>query len=254
MSDALWRRLGYDRAELSLVNSLRQWRALAHPDDQRGVQQALEQHVAGESASFEVEYRIRAQDGDWHTIVERGRVAERDIRGRPLIVLGIAADVTERKRADEALALNERRFRTMFDSAFQFQCMLDLDACCVEANRGVLEFAGVTMDEVRGRKLWDTPWWRVMNPNEQREQVERACADALQGRTVRYEVEWAGKGGAGCADRFLDQADPGRRGPGLPTARRGPRCHRSLAGGKLAMREMEALSSMGRLAAGWRTR
>jgi PAS domain S-box-containing protein len=246
VSDALWRRLGYGPAELSLVNSLRQWRALAHPDDERRVQQALERHVAGESASFEVEYRIKARDGDWHTIVERGRVAERDIRGRPLIVLGIAADVTERKRADEALAANERRFRAMFDSAFQFECMLGLEGECLEANRGMLEFAGATMQQVRGLKLWDTPWWRGTT-EEQRERLRRACADALQGRTVRYEIEWTGTAGPALIDFSIKPILDGEGRVAQLLAEGRDVTDRWRA--ENAMREMETLSSMGRLAA-----
>jgi PAS domain S-box-containing protein len=246
ISDALWRRLGYASAELALVNSLRQWRALIHPDDARRVQQALERHVAGESASFEVEYRIKAQDGDWHSIVERGRVAERDIRGRPLIVLGIAADVTERKRADEALAANERRFRAMFDSAFQYQCVLDLEGACLEANHAVLEFAGTTMGAVRGRKLWETPWWQGTT-DEQRERLRRACAEAVQGRTVRFEIEWAGAAAPALVDFSVKPILDGEGRVSQLLAEGRDVTDRLRA--ENAMREMESLSSMGRLAA-----
>jgi hypothetical protein len=55
-----------------------------------------------------VQYRLRADDGGWHTI-DRGRVIER-ADGRPLRMLGISADITERapmRRARKA----RRRFR-----------------------------------------------------------------------------------------------------------------------------------------------
>ena len=246
VSDALWRRLGYDAGDLPWANSLKQWRALVHPDDERRMQHALERHLAGESSTFEVEYRAKARDGDWHTIVERGRVAERDIRGRPLIVLGIAADVTERKRADEALAANERRFRAMFDSAFQFQCLLDLDGRCLEVNRAVLEFAGATTTEVRGRYLWEMPWWQGLN-QEQRERVRRACAEAVEGRTVRYELEWVGTAGPALVDFSIKPILDGEGRVGQLLAEGRDVTDRWRA--ENAMREMETLSTMGRLAA-----
>jgi PAS domain S-box-containing protein len=246
VSDALWQRLGYAPGELPGANSLKQWRALIHPEDERRTQQALERHLAGESSTFEVEYRARAKDGDWHTIVERGRVAERDIRGRPLIVLGIAADVTERKRADEALAANERRFRAMFDSALQFQCLLDLDCRCLEVNRAALEFAGATAADVRARYFWETPWWRDAS-EEQRERVRQACANALDGRTVRYEVEWMGTAGPALVDFSVKPILDGEGRVAQLLAEGRDVTDRWRA--ENAMREMETLSSMGRLAA-----
>ena len=246
VSDALWQRLGYEPGELPGANSLKQWRALVHPEDERRTQQALERHLTGESSTFEVEYRARAKDGDWHTIVERGRVAERDIRGRPLIVLGIAAVVTERKRADEALAANERRFRAMFDSALQFQCLLDLDCRCLEINRAALEFAGVTTGDVRARYFWETPWWGEAT-EEQRQRVREACANALDGHTVRYEVEWMGTAGPALVDFSVKPILDGEGRVAQLLAEGRDVTDRWRA--ENAMREMETLSSMGRLAA-----
>jgi PAS domain S-box-containing protein len=245
VSPALWRRLGYDDAGAGPELDLARWRSLIHPDDQRRVQQAIDRHLQGEAPSFDVEYRVRARDGSSHLIVERGRVAERGADGRPRVVLGVAADVTERRRADEALAASEQRLRAMFDSAFQFQTLLDVDGHCLEANRAALEFAGVTMESVRGRKLWDTPWWA--GSEEEQARLRRACAEATAGRTVRYEAEWSVNGGRAIVDFSIK-----------PILDRDARVIQLLAEGRdvtesrraeSAMRELETLSTMGRLAA-----
>jgi PAS domain S-box-containing protein len=245
VSRALWRRLGYDGSEASPDIGLAHWRSLIHQDDQRRVQQAIDRHLQGEAPSFDVEYRIRARDGDSHLIVERGRVTERDAAGRPLVMLGVAADVTERRRADEALAASEQRFRAMFDSAFQFQTLLDVDYHCLEVNRAALEFAGVTMEGVRGRKLWDTPWWA--GSEQQQERLRQACAEAAAGQTVRYEAEWSVNGGRAVVDFSIKPIVDGEgrvvqllaEGRDVTDSRRAEN----------AMRELETLSTMGRLAA-----
>ena len=251
VSRTLWRRLGYDGegapepdgrlGELSLAR----WRSLIHPDDQRRVQQAIDRHLQGEAPYFDVEYRVRARNGESHWIVERGRVADRAIDGRPLTVLGIAADVTERRRADEAVAASEHRLRAMFDSAFQFQTLLDVDCHCLEANRAALEFVGATMDSIRGRKLWDTPWWAGSAAEQDR--VRKACADAAAGQTVRYEAEWSVTGGRALVDFSIKPILDGEgRVVQLLAEGRDVTDRRRAEG---AMRELETLSTMGRLAA-----
>lgn len=74
----------------------------AHPDDRElfkaSVHDALE-HVDGE---YECEYRLLRPDGEIVWLNERGRV-ERDVEGRPVRLIGLSQDITERKRANEAL-------------------------------------------------------------------------------------------------------------------------------------------------------
>ncbi len=69
-------------------------------------------------------------------------------------MLGISADVTERKRTDEALEASERRFRACFDSAYQLQKLLDLDGRVLEANRTALDFSAYSMSSSRIVPLW----------------------------------------------------------------------------------------------------
>ena len=184
-SAAVWRRLGYDPVVVNAPGSRVSWESLIHPEDQPLFDARMKEHLAGASDAFEVEYRVHARDGDWHWIVDRGRVIERDERGHPIRIVGICADVTERKRSELALGASEHRFRTMFDSGFQLQHLLDVNCKLLEANRTSLEFAGVSLDEVRGKYFWETPWWTGQEASQGR--LRKACEDALAGKTVRYQ-------------------------------------------------------------------
>jgi PAS domain S-box-containing protein len=163
------------------------WMALIHPDDVARVADAIDRHVAGATDTLELEYRVHAGDGTWHTLMDRGRVVERDTSGRPLRVLGISADVTERLRAEAAIEESERRFRVMFETAYQVQLLLDLDGTILEANEAAGELAAVSPDALPGRAFALAPWWS--HDPEIAERVQERFVRARDGDTQRFEVE-----------------------------------------------------------------
>ena len=86
-----------------LEQHLSTWEDLVHPDDMPGVQEVLQEHLAGRSPIYTCEYRMRAHDGSWVWILDRGKVLERDADGRPLRASGTHLDITEQKRGEAAL-------------------------------------------------------------------------------------------------------------------------------------------------------
>jgi PAS domain S-box-containing protein len=95
-------------------SSYQVWRDCVHPEDIERVEQA----VAGALAThtdFETEYRVIYPDGSVHWIVGRGRGIYNEV-GQPVRMLGVILDISEqrnaalreRKRAEEALILEER--------------------------------------------------------------------------------------------------------------------------------------------------
>jgi PAS domain S-box-containing protein len=71
-----------------------------HPDDRANVQQAIARSL--EQGEHHIEYRIVLPDGATRWVEGRGQVL-RDASGAPIRVVGVCMDVTERKRAEEAL-------------------------------------------------------------------------------------------------------------------------------------------------------
>jgi PAS domain S-box-containing protein len=100
-SETLWRHLGYD--PVRVAPEMDSWQALIHPEDERRVRDALADHLVGKSETFEAQYRVRDHGGEWHWVIDRGRVVERSGTGAPRRMLGISADVTVRKRAEDEL-------------------------------------------------------------------------------------------------------------------------------------------------------
>jgi PAS domain S-box-containing protein len=70
-----------------------------HPDDRVEPDAAFQAIVEGRTERYDVEYRVRQADGEWHWLHVRGRCL-RDPAGKPYRFVGSASDITERKRAE----------------------------------------------------------------------------------------------------------------------------------------------------------
>ena len=77
------------------------WQACLHPDDRPRIEQLLaERAVSG--APVELEFRILLPDGNVRWLASKGSVY-RDAQQRPVRLLGIHLDITERKLAEQQL-------------------------------------------------------------------------------------------------------------------------------------------------------
>ncbi len=92
--------LGY--APEDTPDAIGEWIGRVHPDDRAALRAGLDAHVAGETAHFESEHRLRAPDGAYRWMLARG-LAVRDASGRATRVAGSLSDVTARKRIEARL-------------------------------------------------------------------------------------------------------------------------------------------------------
>jgi two-component system cell cycle sensor histidine kinase/response regulator CckA len=79
--------------------------ALTHPDDLDRVEQSKRNLMR--DGHGRVEYRLRAHDGSWRWIFDRGKVVARDAENHPIRVTGAATDITLRKRIEAALVRSQ---------------------------------------------------------------------------------------------------------------------------------------------------
>lgn len=102
---------------------------------------------------------------------------------------GIAAlveDDTERKAAQDALRDNARQMQRILDGNIGFVGILDVDGTVLEANAPALNAAGLTREEVIGRKFWDAYWWSHDPAVAQR--LKEDIAAAANGRIVHHDA------------------------------------------------------------------
>ncbi len=100
-----WKRIcGFDDDELP--NEFSTWTALVHPDDIDRTLAQVQAAIDGKLAVYEPEFRMRHKDGSYRWVVARGMVLRNDA-GVPVRMAGSHSDISDRRRAHEAI---ERAF------------------------------------------------------------------------------------------------------------------------------------------------
>jgi PAS domain S-box-containing protein len=117
------------------------------------------------------------KNGGIRWFLARGTVF-RDVDGRPYRLVGTDTDITDRKRADEALRSAEAKFRAVFEANFVPLCFWHEDGRILEANDAYLRLTGFTRAELEaGQARWDT-----LTLPEEFHLTQRAAAELAAGK------------------------------------------------------------------------
>ncbi|HTX36477.1 MAG TPA: PAS domain S-box protein [Bryobacteraceae bacterium] len=187
---AFCRMLGYSEDEMLS----RAWRDLIHPDDVEAGLRMMEQLWMDPDCFLEAERRYLHRNGQ--VVWTRVKVSSLREGGQslysPVYFVVRVEDITERKRAQEALRESEERFRIMADSCPTLMWVTDAAGGEQFINRAYREFCGTTCAQVR-----DGQWQALVHPEDVMEYAqafERAVRErkGFQGeaRVRRADGEW----------------------------------------------------------------
>jgi PAS domain S-box-containing protein len=144
--------LGFTPAEYSANPQL--WLEQLHPDDRARV---LAEHERSQARGepFHAEYRMRARDGHSVWLRDEARVL-RDAADSSSHLEGVMVDITDRKRAEQALRESEERYRTVLEQSLEAIYLYDAESRhLLEANPAFLKLLGYTAEEVSSLTLYD---------------------------------------------------------------------------------------------------
>ena len=79
------------------------WEARIHPDDVYHMLLALQPYLDDTSTNYQSEYRFRTGGGEYVWVLDRGKVVARGAYGDALRMTGMIADITERRRSEDAM-------------------------------------------------------------------------------------------------------------------------------------------------------
>ena len=151
--------LGYEADEIE--PHVDTFTELIHPDDRDRVWHAVESHL-DEHTPYNLEIRMRRKSGDYIWVQTKGQ-ASWDENGKPIRMAGAISDINDRKRAEEALRENDRKYQEMFNHAQVGLARTRIsDGKVLEANDRLAEIYGYKsreelLAEVKPDEHWTDP-------------------------------------------------------------------------------------------------
>jgi PAS domain S-box-containing protein len=192
VSDNVVDHLGYEPHEFIDVPDF--WASHVHPDDLPRVIGELPRLFR--QGSHVNEYRFLHKDGTYRWMHDRLTLVH-DATRNPVEIVGSWIDITDRKRAEEALRASEERFGKAFRSSPHPIIVTELETGrCIEVNDASLQLFGFHREEVIGQStialgLWQTPADRERLMNRLREEGSLRNLDLMfytKDRTARRFV------------------------------------------------------------------
>ncbi len=139
-----------------------QFQIIIHPEDSP----RLDEHyrIISESKDhgvFEIEYRVKDANDNWHWIHSRSVPFTRDENGNVTQILGITSDVTQARNAEEELRQSQSMLSQVLDSVPQSIAWKDRDGVYMGCNWLFSRQVGLANPElIAGKTDLDLPWPR----------------------------------------------------------------------------------------------
>lgn len=187
LSPAARRNLGVpENAEIILADLPR----FVHPDD-RAMTESVVFGALNNLTDYEVEYRLADTSQGERWVHGRGEVL-RDETGRPVRMIGLNFDVTNRRRAEAEVRESEARFRALADSAPAPMWVTQPSGMREFVNNAYVAFTGLTYEEALTLD-WRTRIFPEDLPRILKEQIAGEASRkpfSLEARYRRADGEW----------------------------------------------------------------
>jgi PAS domain S-box-containing protein len=125
---------------------------LIAPESTDLIKKNLNKHLEGEEIQ-PYEYTLISKAGERIEAINASKLIQYE--GQKAI-LGVVTDITERKRAEEALRQSEERLKVLFESAPDAIFLNDVKGNFVDGNKAAEEMVGYAKEELIGKNLSET--------------------------------------------------------------------------------------------------
>ncbi|HWR25793.1 MAG TPA: PAS domain S-box protein, partial [Methanosarcina sp.] len=166
--------------------------SIVEPDDIKGeIKRYTEKIKQGKKIQHYETSRLKKDGTIIHVSVTLSPVF--GASGKPVAISAIVRDVTESKKAEEALRESEARLRRFYESGMFGVFYFNLDGSITDANDKFLEIVGYTREDLQAGQVN----WNTMTPPECRPLNEHCIAE-LKAKSVNapYEQEYIRKDGS----------------------------------------------------------
>lgn len=163
--------------------------AALHPEDRDAVVAASAESIRT-GKRYQIAHRIILPDGTERFVSEQAEMIL-DEHAKPVGMLGVVQDITERWRAEEEVRLRTENFRQLFEKAPVGIVLLDKADRIVDANKAFQSMFQYSLEELRGQVLNE-----LIVPDHLRSEGEEMSRGPQLGQTVARETKRRRKDGA----------------------------------------------------------
>jgi len=150
VSPALLEILGLDPATYDF--SLESLYKNIHPDDVITNKEKLMRAFQGQDNMYENEYRVKDKSGEWQWYYNRGTVMFRDKEGKPLVIGGIAIDISGRFKHLMAMVEEKEKLEFIFKNTNEAILVFEMKdgyvSKAIEANKAATDLFGRSQKEL----------------------------------------------------------------------------------------------------------
>lgn len=161
---------------------------LIHPEDLPFIVSRVERITRGELLPA-AEVRLATKSGEYRWV--EFKTVPMVKNGQVIGLMGTARDITDRKRAEEALRESEQRYRTLVESSSDAILLVDQERMIVSFNQAFLHLSGFGWNEVQGKST------RIIHDSEASytEFWEKASKGLEESGSFRTEWDFMQKSG-----------------------------------------------------------
>jgi PAS domain S-box-containing protein len=110
-----------------LPNNISTWENSIHPEDRLWVMKKLHFHLEDQSFPYHFDYRLKTKSGQWKWVANYGKVVERDEDGKPLRMVGLHKDISDRKALENVLRRQAERESAIARILERIRLSLDIE-------------------------------------------------------------------------------------------------------------------------------
>jgi len=141
--------VGYSQEELSALSFL----DLTHPDYREANWALAAELLEGKRQQFQIEKQYRRKDGSFIWVSNNVSLVP-GTETMPRFIMALSEDITERKRAEEALHKSEEQVRLILDSTAEGIFGCDSDGTCLFCNSAAVRLLGYdNTSELLGKNM-----------------------------------------------------------------------------------------------------
>ncbi|GGW53277.1 PAS domain-containing protein [Alishewanella tabrizica] len=108
--------IGYSLEELEPID-INTWLSFVHPDDLASSSKLLQQHFSGELPFYDCKCRMKHKAGHWIWVHDRGQVVSWTAEGKPLMMYGTHADITEQIKTEQKLTEQRQLYEQILEQS-----------------------------------------------------------------------------------------------------------------------------------------